>query len=401
MNKFYDYTEVQKMIIWCWDFDRTITVRHTCSGEISQWERADLFTQDELDNLPNNIKNPKWLAEFFRKCHDAGDKIFIVTRNPNKAHVETYLNILLGGEAQRKEIINDIHCRLMEIRDKPGKNGHIEEVFIKNNLPWPPANPSSIVLVDDERNNCFFAEKMGLKIVNVDAANSYQEELNEIFENRANIENIDLALTRDNNASASNLVVMEQMTKSDFDNFVLKIEDITNLSSAKKYLDENLFKHDIEYSQKQKNITIVTEVFDALLEKLSNSFSVKADEVMDQISDFFDYINEPSRKAKLNFHKNKKFDTVFFKENTTSWSNMVRNFRETSLKKLFELQTTLSEHDRAEFLNRYRNKALFSEHRSNSIFTKLYNTDAVKAIDNAIAKYEKSSSKKARPNKSQ
>jgi hypothetical protein len=76
---------------------------------------------------------------------------------------------------------------------------------------------------------------------------------------------------------------------------------------------------------------------------------------------------------------------------------MVSGFRNKSLLKLLELQKTLPENGQTEFLNKYRNKALFAEHRANSFFTRFYNTDTVKAIDNAIIECEKNTAKVATP----
>jgi GTPase SAR1 family protein len=101
--------------------------------------------------------------------------------------------------------------------------------------------------------------------------------------------------------------------------------------------------------------------------------------------------NDPDRIATLievakpyiNRHRNWCFDTLFGKHNTNTWSDVLKEARETALETINELTVKKSVSETE--LNTWRRHSLFAEHRNNFSFLGAFgNTKAQVKIDNLI-----------------
>jgi len=153
-------------------------------------------------------------------------------------------------------------------------------------------------------------------------------------------------------------------------------------AAAKMFLDDNVFVNENHlYSEKLEVTECVLHVFKQLT-------SLK------DISNLFDYILLPDNKAQINVHYHHKLDRfLLFKMNTRSWQELIKQIRVIACEKLklelgidFENLEIRNYHPELRFLQDYREKEIFSLHRSNNLLDRLCSTKTCSEINEIIDK---------------
>ena len=89
--------------IWVFDFDQTITIKHTFYLTM-KYQDKDGATKEKYQDgrflsdaeKSENLRNPEWLKKFIEARWAEKDKITIVTNHNNLGHVASYIGTLFN-----------------------------------------------------------------------------------------------------------------------------------------------------------------------------------------------------------------------------------------------------------------------------------------------------------------
>jgi hypothetical protein len=112
----------------------------------------------------------------------------------------------------------------------------------------------------------------------------------------------------------------------------------------------------------------------------------KEERILQAMCDLFNYINRGEHKIRINTHKNRRYDSLFSKNNTNAWTDMMKVIRDQAYQLLMELVDKEPDtNKKIALLEKMSNQAIFIEHRTNSFFNRFHDTKTVNAINQKIA----------------
>lgn len=140
---------------------------------------------------------------------------------------------------------------------------------------------------------------------------------------------------------------------------------VTDLQTAKQYLDNNLYPSIVSKQLTEDKLIIsrIETLFMALLiAKRNDSVEVNSRNVLDDICDLFDYMNQTDNKQKLN----NGFCSSFW--NYSTWQGVISAVRGIANRTLTSLLNKIQDQDLyQQFSQKYAAKAVFAEHTSNNL----------------------------------
>ena len=163
---------------------------------------------------------------------------------------------------------------------------------------------------------------------------------------------------------------------------VSPLAEIQGIHGAMHYLDDNIFLLKTSIN-KHVAINHIKKVYVQLLQHGMNS---KEERILQAMCDLFSYINRGEHKIRINTHKNRRYDSLFSKNNTNAWTDMMKVIRDQAYQLLMELVDKEPDtNKKIALLEKMSAQAIFVEHRTNSFFNRFHDTKTVNAINQKIA----------------
>jgi len=139
------------------DFDETFSLYDTTKPPHRERPLDDEATDAQIAQAKaerlKKIRNPAWLKAFMLARKKAGDFLYIVSKNKDRATIERYVDTLFDGNGQ------DIMTIIMTGNECPrsiSKNEFIEKI-----LPnFKSISPELIILIDNDESHCQMARTM-------------------------------------------------------------------------------------------------------------------------------------------------------------------------------------------------------------------------------------------------